>query len=341
MRIILSLDYEVFFGPNTGTVENTLLRPSQALCALASRYRVPLVFFVDIGFLLRLREEGRRAIGLMHEHDKVVRQLEKLVTDGHEIQLHVHPHWEDSRWNGESWNVDTRRYRLHDFSKPEAHGILRRYADGLRSMTGGEGVFAYRAGGWAIQPFAWIRDGLRDARISIDSTVFRGGKQVERARQYDFTAAPTASRWPFDDDPLVPNSNGEFLEVPIASTCVSPAFYLHRFLASRLFRRSLRSYGDGAGMPLSRADLITKVTRRTSSPVSFDGYRASLLATACRRHDDAGATDFVVIAHTKLLSRYSLEQLERFLMQRRSDEFCGYGVYRQTSREAAGRVWKV
>jgi len=55
MNIVLSTDYEVFFGHSTGTVEKTLLEPSQALCDVAARHGVPLVFFVDIGFLLRLR----------------------------------------------------------------------------------------------------------------------------------------------------------------------------------------------------------------------------------------------------------------------------------------------
>ena len=330
MHIVLSLDYEVFFGRHTGTVEHTLLRPSQALCDLAARHRVPLVFFVDIGFLLRLREEGRRSQALMREHDQAMRQLEQFVIAGHEIQLHAHPHWEDSRWNGESWDIDTRRYRLHDFSRTEVKQILRRYADALRAVTGGDGVFAYRAGGWVIQPFAWIRDGLRDAAICIDSTVFAGGRQVEEARYFDFTSAPAASRWFFDDDPLVPKPSGEFLEVPITSTEVSPAFYFRRFLASKLCPRDLRSYGDGSGMPLSRSDLVSKLTRRSSTPVSFDGYKAGFLADACRRHEEAGTADFVVIGHTKLLSRYSLHRLERFLLERDPDEFTGYGIYRQS-----------
>lgn len=330
MRIVLSLDYELFFGRHTGTVEHTLLRPSQALCELAARHGVPLVFFVDVGFLLRLREEGRRSPALMRQHDQVIRQLEQFVSAGHEIQLHAHPHWEDSRWNGESWDIDTRRYRLHDFSKVEVGQILRRYANALRAVTGGDGVFAYRAGGWVIQPFAWIRDGLRDAAICIDSTVFAGGKQVEEARQFDFSAAPAAGRWFFDDDPLVPEPDGEFLEVPITSTRVSPAFYCRRFVATRLRPADHRSYGDGSGMPLSGIDLLSRITRRTSSPASFDGYKASVLVNACRRHEQAGAVDFVVIAHTKLLSRYSLQILEHFILARRRDEFTGYGFYRQS-----------
>jgi hypothetical protein len=157
LNIILSLDYEVFFGRQTGTVERTLLEPSEALCQIARRHRLPLVFFVDAGFLLRLKEEGRRFPGRMRDYDRIMRQLESFVAERHEIQLHVHPHWEDSFWNGEGWNIDLRRYRLQDFENSAISEIVTRYANVLRTITGDRGVFAYRAGGWVIQPFSPIQ----------------------------------------------------------------------------------------------------------------------------------------------------------------------------------------
>ena len=81
MNIVLSTDYELFFGQSTGTVNSTMLEPSKALCDVAARHGVPLVFFVDIGFLLRLREEARRFPRLMRDHDAVMRQLEQFVEE--------------------------------------------------------------------------------------------------------------------------------------------------------------------------------------------------------------------------------------------------------------------
>ena len=328
MNIILSVDYEVFFGRNTGTVENTLLEPSQALCDVAARHGVPLVFFVDIGFLLRLREEGQRIPVLMRDHDRVIRQLEQFVSLGHEIQLHVHTHWEDSHWNGESWDIDTRRYRLHDFGDLEINEIIQRYTGALRSVTGDDGVFAFRAGGWVIQPFAQIRKALLDSGVYIDSTVFAGGTSEGDVQQFDFSNAPNASHWFFDNDPLLINPEGEFLEVPIASYRLSPAFYWRFAIAKKLGGSKHRSFGDGCPIRISSTDILKKMSRRTNSVVSMDGYKASFLGDAFRRYELAGKADFVVMGHPKALSRYSLQKLERFIAGRNASEFVGYEAYR-------------
>ena len=342
MNIVLSLDYELFFGSHTGTVERTLLQPSQAIFELAGRHGIPLAFFVDAGFLLRLRKEGHRSPALMHDYDRVMRQLEQLVAAGHEIHLHVHPHWEDSCWNGHSWVIDTRRYRLHDFGVAEMREVATSYADALRAITGGEGVFAYRAGGWVIQPFSRIREAIRAAGIRIDSTVFAGGRSDEASRGFDFSAAPVASHWFFDDDPLVARPDGEFLEVPIASLSVSPDFYWRMAMATRLGSQRHRPIGDGSVMPLSRADLLAKLTRRTVSTVSMDGYKAGLLPEACRRYERAGMADLVVIGHPKMASSYSLQQLERFVLERGAGEFVGYGVYQSlfANRQDTPHAWQ-
>lgn len=328
MNIILSTDYEVFFGRNTGTVEKTLLEPSKALCNVAARYGVPLVFFVDIGFLLRLREEGSRFPALMRNYDRVIRQLEQFVALGHEIQLHVHSHWEDSHWNGASWEIDTRRYQLHNFGQFEIHEIVHRYAEALRTIAGGDGVFAYRAGGWMIQPFEQIREALRDADIYIDSTIFKGGKSVGKILDFDFSDAPSASHWFFDIDPLVASPNGEFLEIPIANYQVSPVFYWRFALAKKLGGTIHQSFGNGSSIPISRSDLLRKLSHWTNSVVSMDGYKANLLENAYQRYKIESKTDFVVIGHPKALTRYSLQQLELFIKRRNTFEFVGYEVYR-------------
>lgn len=327
LNILLTLDYEVFFGRNTGTIERTLLQPSDALCRIAHRYGVPLVFFVDIGFVLRLYEEGQRFPPLMRQYDAVMKQLEDFVASGHELQLHVHSHWEDSRWNGESWDVDTRRYRLHDFDSAGVLDILRRYTHGLRELTGGGDVFAFRAGGWVIQPFTQIGTQLRDVGICIDSTVFAGGMSDSETHQFDFSRCPNDSRWFFKDDPLEPTPAGDLLEVPIASIQLPPLFYWRLALAKKLGGALHHSIGDGKAIALSRNDMLRKMSRWTTSVVSLDGYKASFLEHAFAQYKKEGKTDFVVIGHPKALSRYSLQKLEYFLERHKTEKFVGYGAY--------------
>ena len=54
---------------------------------------------------------------LKKDYDLITQQIQKLSAEGHDVQLHIHPHWEDSTFDGIEWIFDTNRYKLSDFSK--------------------------------------------------------------------------------------------------------------------------------------------------------------------------------------------------------------------------------
>ena len=120
MKFILSLDYELFFGANTGTVGNCLLEPTNAIVDVVERRDAKVVLFVDAGFLVRLCEQATHYSELQRDYDSIRRQLSEIGARGHDIQLHVHSHWEDSYFDGSQWVLETSRYRLHDFNQDDA-----------------------------------------------------------------------------------------------------------------------------------------------------------------------------------------------------------------------------
>lgn len=313
MRTLLTLDYEVFFGPAAGTVARCMLEPTEALRAIARRHGAKLVFFVDAGFLGKLAQEGAKAPALAADLAAIRRQLDGLVAEGHEIQLHVHPHWETSRWTARGWEVDTTHFTLQSFTAAAIRDIVLRYAKALRDIAGADAAFAYRAGGWVIQPFAPIRGALLEAGVTIDSTVFAGGKRAGAVQPFDFRGAPAKSRWRFDADPLVEDPAGPFLEVPIASRRVGPGFYWRLAAARKLGGARHRAFGDGRAVAMEGGDLVSRLVLPSTSVVSLDGYKASFLAAAAADHRRRGLEDFVVIGHPKALTRYGLEALDRFL----------------------------
>lgn len=313
VRTLLTFDYELFFGPRTGSVARTLIEPTQALAALAARYGARLVFFVDAGHLLRLRAEMDAVPQLRADHDLICRQLERLVRAGHELELHVHPHWEDARWRDGRWRLEGTRYALHAFAPEEIADIVRRYAALVREFGGPRAARAYRAGGWVIQPFAALRAPLLQAGVCIDSTVYAGGRSQSAIQPYDFRGAPRKSRWRFDADPLVEDPAGPFLEVPIASRRLAPWFFWRFAAMKKLGGAHHRAFGDGCAIPMSRADLLRRLVAPSASVVSMDGYKASFLAQAAREYRARGMEEFVAIGHPKALTPYALTQLERHL----------------------------
>jgi hypothetical protein len=329
MNIAITLDYEIYFGRRHGNAERTLLPPTEALAEIARRHGVPLVFFVDVAWLLRLREQGQRHPALLVEHDRVSRQLEALAAAGHELQLHVHPHWYDAHWDGEGWSMDMRRYRLHAFDDVSIMEIIGECAAHLRSLAGARRVSAFRAGGWYLQPFDRLRAALLAADIRIDSTVYAGGVQDRGGHRYDYRDAPRLSRWRFDHDPLVPDAAGPFLELPIASQEISPLWFWRLALVRTLRRGAHRPLGDGTPMAPGRADLLRKLFAPSTSVVSVDGVKSGLLDSACASARARGLQDFVVIGHPKAFTPHSLAMLERFIERHRaSDRFVGLDGYR-------------
>jgi hypothetical protein len=329
MNVVLTLDYEIYFGRATGRAERTLIAPTEALAALARKHGVPLVFFVDACWLLRLREEGRRHATLMAEHDAVCRQLQALDSAGHELQLHVHPHWEDAHWDdgAGAWQMDMRRYRLQSFFEPDIRRIVGQTTALLRGLAPNQPVLAYRAGGWYLQPFAPLHGALREHGIRIDSTVYPGGVQDRDGHRYDFRKAPALSRWRFEHDPLVPDAKGGFLEVPIASHEVSPWLYWRLALA-RLYRGGThRTFGEGTPMAPGKGDLARKLFTRSTSVVSMDGVKSGFMSDALRAWRARGHEDFVVIGHPKSFTPHSLGNLERFIERHRDERFVGLNGY--------------
>src|ERR1043166_4528695 len=156
MNIYITLDYEIYFGEQHGTVEKCIIYPTSELIRIAETHDVRFSFFVDCGFILKLDEFRGRFPVLEPDYKKITEQVRYLSSTGHDIQLHIHPHWEDSHFDGNKWIIDTRRYKLADFNEIEIADIVTRYKKVLTDLTGKK-IFAYRAGGWCMQPFSRIK----------------------------------------------------------------------------------------------------------------------------------------------------------------------------------------
>lgn len=327
MKTLLTFDYEVYFGRRTGSARRCLIEPTEALLELAGRHGAPLVFFVDAGYLLALRREMAKSEELRRDHAAVCRQLKRLARRGHELQLHVHPHWEDARWEEGAWRLDLARYALHAFDPAQIEGIVKRYLDALRDFGGAGAGRAFRAGGWVIQPFPALGDALARAGVAIDSTVFAGGHRGGTVQPYDFRGAPAKSRWRFGDDPLAEDPQGRFLEVPIASHRVGPSFYWRLACARKAGGARHRAFGDGEAIAMDGGDLARRLAAPSTSVVSVDGYKSRLLEDAAADYRRRGLDDFVVIGHPKALTPFSLERLDSFLAGGSAGELANYSAY--------------
>jgi hypothetical protein len=312
-QILLSLDYELFFGPRTGTVERCLIRPTHELAEAARRHGAHLSLFVDALYLQRLLDEARRFPRLQRDFDAIRQQLVSLREEGHDIQLHLHPHWKDSSFDGEQWQLDTKRYRLHDFSTSETTSMVASAKELLTNLIG-DTIFAFRAGGWCLQPFAKIAPALLAQSIWLDSTVFAGGISDDQERWFDFSSAPLKDFWRFRGDPTSEEPHGPFVEVPISPMHVTPLLFWRMALTRKILSNPIhKPFGDGSSLAWGSSYYLQRLTRSTISVASMDGLKAGLLGNAFCNEQSKGKQLFHAMGHPKALSRYSLERLESFL----------------------------
>ena len=324
-RTAITLDYELYFGANPGTVQRCLLDPTKALLRLARRGGFKLVFFVDAGFVFRLGQQSATSTEVRLQFDQVRRQLADIVKGGHDIQLHVHPHWEDSHWDGERWAMDTHRYRIHDFADADVKTIFSGYKRALSEASQYADICAYRAGGWAVQPFSKIAVALRENGIFVDSSVMPGAHAADSSFGYDFRAAPTSGTWRFATDPNCEEPSGQFLEIPIACVNVSPWTKLSSAISKRLGPKYHAIYGDGFA---AHADSVGRSFGRLGRlfnwkpmPVMIDGFKAVLLERAYLEHMARRARTFVVIGHPKAITPFALDCLEAFMSKHKPETY--------------------
>lgn len=234
--LILSYDYELFFGERSGTVENTLIKPTNLLLDCMDYVGFKGNFFVDYLMLKYLAKEQDPQP--QEDLEKIRKQLKDMVRRGHRIELHLHPHWVDAKYNGDgTWDYsEFRHYSLSTFTENEITDMFKEGADYLnklaREVDPDYQVYAFRAGGWAVQPFDKLKKGFYEAGIKIDSSVAHGACGKNQFSWFDFRNAPSDETYCFTNDVCQRDNNGEFLEVPISS--------LNRWLFYRVIDKTHR-----------------------------------------------------------------------------------------------------
>jgi len=310
MQIHISFDYELFFGKASGTAEKCILEPTAQLIHITSTHRVPFIFFVDAGYLLQLRK-NLHIPSCKKDYDDIAAQLKQLTGLGHEIALHIHPHWEDALYQNEQWLIDTSRYKLADFTENDVLRIVTEYHQAIMEITG-KPCKSYRAGGWCIQPFEPIKKALEHNHIFVDSTVYYNGFHASEAHAYDFTKAKDLSEWKFDNDPCTEQVNGSFTEIPVTPDTIPPFFYWRLYLNMRSNPLVYKPVGDGSWL-VDRKRIYKHFYTATSHFACADGFFASRLKAILATAEKHKKTRMMVLSHPKSMAPYSFKTLDAFI----------------------------
>lgn len=222
LHIAITFDYELFLGKNYIPEENVLFEPTWKLANMLDEEHVKGTFFADVCSVFQHEIYGQKEYCT-----GFVEQIKELTQRQHDVQLHIHPNWLRSTYDG-VWNITFNGYKIHEFgfdrdNEQSAFWIIKRgkqfLEENLHEVNPTYKCIAYRAGGFCIRPEKELIKALVDNGIIIDSSVALRQKSVVSIQDYDFTGAPNMLDWWFESKKglfaPVEKNDGEMYEVSI------------------------------------------------------------------------------------------------------------------------------
>lgn len=329
MNAYITLDYELGMGNTTGTPEKCLVEPMNHLTAMTDKYGVKMNVFVDAAYLLQMRELKKQHVQLQQDYETVTNHIKRLDAEGHTIQLHLHPQWCYSAYDGKKWILDFDHYKLSDMPLEEQKQLIIDGTDLLNSLISHK-VTSFRAGGYSIENFSELYETFLTVGITNDTSVLRGEYTSGKYQEYDYRRVPRKTAWKFSHNHKVDSTNGEMVEYPI-STIVMPAisYLLNKKSKHAEFadiKSSKNKWGDGVGIgyPGNRLQVMLKKVGmffgQKSIRASIDiGLNLEKVYKYSQKHYNGD--DFVIIGHPKAISPFTVATLERFIVNHPEIQF--------------------
>lgn len=312
MKILFTLDYELFLGHKTGSVEHCLIEPTERYLKAVAPYDVHFTFFVDASFLYALRKYANLHECLKRDYEMIRQQLLSLQEKGHDLQLHIHPQWFFSAFDGGKWVLDTKHYKLADVSQKELHHFVRESKELLDTMIGKKTI-AIRGGGFSVQPTQILTDLMKENGLSIDSSVCPETYYHSAYQSYDYRGAKPKGIYRFNNDVCKEQADGHFWEVPLSMHKVNPSFQwrllLVRLMSKMKGNSQYATFGDGISIRTSKKSIFSRLLSCSNTMATIDGYKISFLKEAIREHAEKRDEVMCVLGHPKLATSFSVEQL--------------------------------
>jgi len=256
INIMVTADYELFLGRNFLSNDDVLFTPTQQMIEVCDELDVPITFFADICSVW-----AHQKFSLDDYISKFENQLIDANKKGHDVQLHLHPHWMYSNHKNNEWQVSTDRMYLYELGfgsgDDEAPALIKRGVEYLQALLKKHNpdysCLAFRAAGLALQPGeSDLIKALYNNGIKIDSSIAKGLKFKLDTVEVDYSRTPELANWFISPETGIEQpAKAGVMEIPIG-TFRSDLLTRIGFLCRRLRQVNLRR---GAG--------ISRSTRQT------------------------------------------------------------------------------
>jgi hypothetical protein len=319
-NLLITFDYEVFLGARSGQAYENILKPTEKIRSILNPRGIKAIFFVDTTYLMTLEKYSASYPACAKDLSDIGNQLRQLLRDGHYIFPHIHAHWLDAVYNGDTHQfnlTNINRYRFHSLVESDRELVFKGSFSILSSILHKENpnykINGYRAGGWSIQPFTDFLPYFKENGIEYDFSVMQRLYQFSNAQYFDFTDIPEKPIYRFKDDVTKEDASGPFTQISSTIIDVKPHVRhldrLHRKILFRLLKdhtfargigqQSKNIHNDG---PASDKGYSTNNT--TVEPASLELLSIVKLPTYYKYLKNNNYIHFV--SHPKMLSKHNL-----------------------------------
>lgn len=267
-KILLTFDYELYFGENFFSEKEVLFDPTSKLLNKLKVKNIKAVFFIDICSIIAYKKNNK------YEYIKKFKsQVEEMKSFGHDIQMHFHPHWTNSIFNEKrnSWDFDHDNYSysnlIDNFGLSKANEIFLEAHNQFVDLVGYSPT-VFRAGGYSIQPYEKeLIELLISLDYTIDTSITPYKKYVSDAQYFDFLKCEELNIWNVSSESFLKKGKKNLIEIPVLSIKKS-FFNLPYYAILRLinkFYQNIKFNRRGKG-----ASLNLKEYKNNSLQFGFD-----------------------------------------------------------------------
>ncbi|MEI7912320.1 MAG: hypothetical protein WCK77_22025 [Verrucomicrobiota bacterium] len=313
--LALTVDHEIF-GNGSGDVRRHMVEPTERMACVCEKFGMPLTVFFEVEEFLafeRERENLLKAWGY-DPVPEIRAQAVDLIRRGHDLQLHLHPEWVGSRFEGGRWILRSERPTvdsLFETQEEVSAYINQRKAviDALYQEAGCvRRVTAYRAGAFCAQPGVMLLRALAENGIVIDSSAVKGMVRSDQHVHLDFGGVPANRRhWQVSADVAVEDAAGSVTEIPIYSRMgrriqqVTPRRLLAKF-SGNIPREKQLAMVSQLGMGRTPASVLRFLAQRFPIKLDFHNMSSTQMLRWIRQaplspHGDLDV--IVLIGHSK------------------------------------------
>lgn len=244
--LIFTLDYELY-GNGSGNVFTHIIEPTNKILEIADKYNAKITFFFEVVEYWKLKEEWGKGNYMGYTENPIIameEQLKHAYSNGHDIQLHIHPQWVDAKWDKGKWTVNNKQWRLGEYEgvgEDSLLSIIKRGKETIESIIGNSyKCQAIRAGGYNAQPSDKIIAAMKECGLKADSSLVPGAKESGSLSRYNYTHIPNNLGFWYCQNDFENQTNDKtgLLELPIVAF---PIIRLQKYLSKDRIKSLLQN----------------------------------------------------------------------------------------------------